>query len=260
MKMRGKIDEILKQKYDEVEVPNDIFDFDKILKDAKPIRKRHVILKFAASFVILVVAVFGVVIWVNNTNNNNTQNTVIQAGNEDEKNDIQLPTYSKEITISNTFNKMGENLEEINIYSIEIEKIEQYSKKYDSEGNYDYPITKVKAKVINCYKGENAEEIEFWVPGGVWTLSELKDSNLPYKKEEVGFDDNEYIKINYCEAFRIASPVVGSTYITCLYDENGNLYANKDIDYCFREFDVDNNMVMNNNEEWVPLDLNVYLN
>ena len=31
--MYGKIDDILKKKYDEVVIPSDIFDFDKILKN-----------------------------------------------------------------------------------------------------------------------------------------------------------------------------------------------------------------------------------
>ena len=63
--MRGKIDEILKQKYDEVEIPSDIFDFDKILKDVKPIKRKNKIVKFAASFVVIAVVVFGVFVWIN---------------------------------------------------------------------------------------------------------------------------------------------------------------------------------------------------
>lgn len=258
MKMRGKIDEILKQKYDEVEVPSDIFDFDEILKDAKPVRKRSVMLKFAASFIILIVAVFGIVIFVNTSKNDNTQNTVIQANNGEEENDIQLPTFSKEITINNYVYGLWNNLNQQNIYSIEIEKIEQYSTKYDTVGNYSYPITKVKAKVINCFKGDNVDEVEFWVPGGVWTLSDLENSNLQYDKSSIDIQENENIKINYYETFRIADPVVGNKYITCLYEENGELYANKDTDYGFKEFDVDNNLVMNNNKEWLPLDLSIY--
>ena len=39
--MYGKIDDILKKKYDEVKIPPDVFDFDKILKncDFKTIKK-----------------------------------------------------------------------------------------------------------------------------------------------------------------------------------------------------------------------------
>ena len=255
--MRGKIDEILKQKYDEVEVPSDIFDFDKILKDAKPVRKRSAVLKIAASFIVLVVAISGVAILIN-SNKNSNQNTVVQADNEEHN--IILPTYSKEISINNSAYGFGKYFEKINIYSVEIEKIEQYSTKYNVDDNYSYPITKVKAKVINCYKGENAEEIEFWVPGGVWTVAELKNSNLPYNEIEIGANDSENIKINYYESYYISDVEVGNIYIVCLYKENDQLYVNKNSKYNFKEYNSDTNMVEMDENDWEELDLSDYLN
>lgn len=259
MKMKGKIDEILKQKYDEVEIPKDIFNFDEILKDAKPLKRKNKKLRIVASLVVVVFVAFGVFLVVNNYKQNMVPDTIVQADNNEENENVQLPSYAKEITIkgnelnSTTFEKIS------NVYSIKVESIEQYSTKYDEEGNYSYPITKVKAKVIECYKGNNADEIEFWIPGGVWNLSQLRESNLEYNEEELGIDDNENIKVNYYEFFRIANPEYGKNYITCLYNQDGELYADKDTDYGFKEFDVENNMVMNNNKEWTPLDLSIYL-
>ena len=264
MKMKGKIDEILKQKYDEVEIPKDIFNFDEILKDAKPLKRKNKKLRIVASLVVVLFVAFGVFLIVNNYKQNTISDTLIQADNNEENNqenkNEQLPTYTKEITIkgnelnSTTFETLS------NIYSIKVENIEQYSTKYDEEGNYFYPITKVKANVINCYKGENAKEVEFWIPGGVWNLTQLRESNLEYNEEEIKIDDNENVKVNYYEFFRIANPEEGKNYIACLYEENGELYVDKDTDYGFKELDIENNMVMNNNKEWTPLDLSIYFN
>lgn len=261
--MKGKIDEILKQKYDEVEIPKDIFNFDEILKDAKPLKRKNKKLRIVASLVVVLFVAFGVFLIVNNYKQNTISDTVIQADNNEENNqenkNEQLPTYTKEITIkgnelnSTTFETIS------NIYSIKVENIEQYSTKYDEEGNYFYPITKVKANVINCYKGENAKEVEFWIPGGVWTLSQLRESNLDYGEEDFGIDDNENIKVNYYESFKIASLEIGKNYITCLYEENGELYANKNIDYGFKEYDPNTNMV-NIDNQWTPLDISIYFN
>lgn len=260
MKMKGKIDEILKQKYDEVEIPKDIFNFDEILKDAKPLKRKNKKLRIVASLVVVLFVAFGVFLIVNNYKQNTISDTLIQADNNEENKNEQLPSYVKEITIDNKINEFGlkEGIDEI--YAINIEKIEQYSTKYDEEGDYSYPITKVKANVINCYKGENAKEVEFWIPGGVWNLTQLRESNLEYNEEEIKIDDSENIKINYYEFFRIANLEVGGDYITCLYEQDGELYVTKNIDYGFKELDIENNMVMNNNKEWTPLDLSIYFN
>ena len=264
MKMKGKIDEILKQKYDEVEIPKDIFNFDEILKDAKPLKRKNKKLRIVASLVVVLFVAFGVFLIVNNYKQNTISDTLIQADNNEENNqenkNEKLPTYTKEITVNNYAYGMGNRDKSYNIYSIKVENIEQYSTKYDEEGNYSYPITKVKANVINCYKGENAKEVEFWIPGGVWNLTQLRESNLEYNEEEIKIDDSENIKINYYEFFRIANLEVGGDYITCLYEQDGELYVTKNIDYGFKELDIENNMVMNNNKEWTPLDLSIYFN
>ena len=190
--MRGKIDEILKQKYDEVEVPSDIFDFDEILKDVKPIKRKNKIVKFAASFVVIAVVVFGVFVWINKANN--SENTVLQA-----ENNTQLPTYSKEITIENQNYFFNANLRESkDVYIVRIKSVLEYSSK-NVEG-YCYPITKVKAEVIKSYNNNVSKEIEFWVPGGIWRVSELENSKLLYNKTDINLDNSdEYIKIKYSE-------------------------------------------------------------
>ena len=261
--MKGKIDEILKQKYDELEIPKDIFNSDEILKDAKPLKRKNKKLRIVASLVVVLFVAFGVFLIVNNYKQNTISDTLIQADNNEENNqenkNEKLPTYTKEITVNNYAYGMGNRDKSYNIYSIKVENIEQYSTKYDEEGNYSYPITKVKANVINCYKGENAKEVEFWIPGGVWNLTQLRESNLEYNEEEIKIDDSENIKINYYEFFRIANLEVGGDYITCLYEQDGELYVTKNIDYGFKELDIENNMVMNNNKEWIELDLSNYL-
>lgn len=250
--MRGKIDEILKQKYDEVEIPSDIFDFDKILKDVKPIKRKNKIVKFAASFVVIAVVVFGVFVWINKVNN--SENTVLQA-----EENTQLPTYSKEITIENRNYFFNANLRESkNVYIVRIKRLLEYSSK-NVEG-YCYPITKVKAEVIKSYNNNISKEIEFWVPGGIWRVSELKNSKLSYNETDINLDNNdECIKINYSENIKIADLDVGNVYLITLYNENGENYVNKNLKYGFKEYDPETNMVNLGDNNWEELNLSDYL-
>ena len=60
--MYGKINDILKKKYDEVKIPPDIFDFDKILKncDLKTIKKNKMRKKviIVSAIIIIFITIF----------------------------------------------------------------------------------------------------------------------------------------------------------------------------------------------------------
>ena len=60
--MYGKINDILKKKYDEVKIPTDIFDFDKILKncDFKTIKKKKMRKKviIVSAIIIIFITIF----------------------------------------------------------------------------------------------------------------------------------------------------------------------------------------------------------
>ena len=66
--MYGKIDDILKKKYDEVKIPPDIFDFDKILKncDFKTIKKNKMRKKviIVSAIIIIFITIFCVIKFV----------------------------------------------------------------------------------------------------------------------------------------------------------------------------------------------------
>ena len=94
MKMKGKIDEILKQKYDEVEIPKDIFNFDEILKDAKPLKRKNKKLRIVASLVVVVFVAFGVFLVVNNYKQNMVPDTIVQADSNEENGRLFCCEYS----------------------------------------------------------------------------------------------------------------------------------------------------------------------
>lgn len=257
MKIRGTIEDILRQKYEEMEIPDDIFNLDEILRDVKPIKKKNNTLKYVASFAIAIVAIFSITICVINISDNKAQVEQQAGSNGTNVEENVLPTYVDSVTIQKKNSIMSGANKYENIYIIQVEDILEYSMFQDD--GVSYPITKIKAKVLNRYMGDEAEDINFWIPGGICKYSELKQSGLPYNDESLScYSDNDFIKVSY-ENMRIATPIENEVYITMLYTKDNELYVNEDLEFGFKEFDVNTSMFKNNKEEWKPLDLTNYI-
>ena len=74
-----------------------------------------------------------------------------------------------------------------------------------------------------------------------------------------GFEDDEKIMVNYFEGNRIDKPQVGNTYVVSLEDVNNELYVNKSLRIGFKRYNEETNQFLNDDGEWVELDLNKYL-
>ena len=242
--MRGTIDDILKQKYDEVKVPEGLINFRELVENVEMpgAKKRKKKKRIIIASLILVILLCGATIL----------GIILTA---DKPENVTPSSYVAEININRKVFSIDSDPPEEKIYSIKIEQIEEYSTFNDE--NVKYPITKVKAQVLNYFSGDEREYVEFWIPGGVFTVRELKESGLEYDKVYIsGFEDEEKIMVNYFERNRIDKPQVGNTYVVTLVDIDNELYVNKSLELGFKKYNEETNQFLNDFGEWVELDLN----
>ena len=245
--MRGTIDDILKQKYDEVKVPEGLINFKKLVEKVEMpgAKKRKKKKRIIITSLILAILLCGATIL-----------GIILTTDKPEK--IIPSSYVAEVEVNNNHFDFVEKSSSDSIYSVKVDKILEYS--MVNVGGVKYPITKIRANVLNTILGKKMENIEFWIPGGICSVKELNESGLKYEKEIVSnLSDDEQVKINYTENVDISSPVVGKSYITILYEDNGQLYIEKNLKCGFKEYNEETNQFLNDDGEWVELDLNKYL-
>ena len=247
--MRAKIEDILKEKYDEVEVPDELFDLDKILKDVEPLKKKNNLPKYIVSLVVVIIISCGIALYITNVNSNK-ESVTQQVGN---MSNSVLPNYVGEIEISKehfTVNPKREN----SFYIVKVNSILGYDT-LEVE-NIKYPVTKVNAEVLDVVQGEDLKEIEFYIPGGVMSVEEIKNSNLPYNEDELSeYNLEDNLMVNYYELFPIATIEEGKTYMTTVYQEDNELYVNEDFEYGFVEYNQNDGMVKLDDGKWIKPDL-----
>ena len=245
--MRGTIDDILKQKYDEVKVPEGLINFRELVENVempgakkRKKKKRIIITSLILAILLCGATILGIILTT------------------DKPEEIVPSSYVAEVNVNRNGFSIFYDPNNINIYSVYITDIEEYST--CNENNGIYPITKVKAQVNSCILGNEKNNVEFWVPGGVYTVGELKNSGLKYDKVYIsGFEDDEKIMVNYFEEYRIDRPQVGNTYVVSLENVNNELYVNKNLKIGFKKYNEETNQFLNDDGEWVELDLNKYL-
>lgn len=247
-----EIEKLMKQ-YKDIEVPEGLFDLDEVFKKGDIIIKRRKIIKYtvrvAAVFIIAVIIALILLLKPKNPNE------VVQQS--EAPTEIENVSYQKEIFAKN--NNRGYIKEIKNkVYSIKQTEILEYSSITKDEDTY--PITKVKAEVLNTFSGEELGEITFWIPGGIWTVKELKSSDFIYNNDELTeLVDTDKIYLKYYENTKIAKPEVGKVYLTTLKEENGELYVETNAKYGFKEYNPGTNCILNANNEWELVNIEEYL-
>lgn len=246
--------EKLMEQYKDIEVPEGLFDLDEVFKKGDIIIKRRKIIKYtvrvAAVFIIAVIIALILLLKPKNLNE------VVQQS--EAPTEIENVSYQKEIEVENYSFVWGEQYIKNKVYSIKQTEILEYSS--ITKDNYTYPITKVKAEVLNTFSGDKLGEITFWIPGGIWTVKELKSSDFIYNIDELNnLNDNDNIYVKYYEQIKIAKPEVGKIYLTTLKEENGELYVEANAKYGFKEYNPDTNCILNANNEWELVNIEEYL-
>ena len=247
--------ERLMKEYEDVEVPEGLFDLEEVFRKGDIIKKRRKIIKYtirvAAVFIVGIIIALILLIKPKNPDEVMQQSEV--------PTEIENISYQKEIFAKN--NKKGfVNQDYIKkVYSIKQTEILEYSSIKTDEDTY--PITKVKAEILNQFSGEDVGEITFWVPGGIWTVEELKNSNFIYNVDELNaLNNNDNIYVRYYEKYKMAKPEVGKIYLITLKEENGEFYVETNAKYGFKEYNPDTNCILDANDEWKTVNMEEYLN
>ena len=241
--------EKLRQEYENVEVPKEMFDTSKL--DPSMITKRKIkVASIAALYVIVFISVGTLVGFMLKGS--------ITAGKANEKDNVQAGVEQN--------NKLDET--EVHISSKPLAIIrEQYefitSLKVDEilETTFvgDVPYTKVKVSVQENYLGDLKEEY-IYVPGGRFKVEDVKDKLENYNLTNLE-DLNEYnnVYLNYNTGMSISRPVVGEEYLVSLEEKEGKLFASLNLKYGFKKFDKASNCIITDEGEKIPVNMEEYL-
>lgn len=252
-----EIDMFLKRKYDEIVVPKSMFDttkvFERYRKEQEEKKKR--IFRVASILVIVftVCLAVGVHIKVNmDTGKIDNIGTIDNDRNNSSEN-------SEPNIVGNLLLKpKGIGYGKINLEifcTIQVQDILGY------EMIDGIPSTKLKAQVLKNYlKDVEGEVVEMIVPGGVFTVKELRNSEELMKNEELDkYNENDTISVNCYNSVYIPIAEVGKTYVTSLSMKDDKLQVCVNKKYGFKEYDVENNTIKEIDGSWSKIDIDEYL-
>lgn len=243
--------EKLRQEYENVEVPKEMFDTSKL--DPSMITKRKIkVASIAALYVIVFISVGTLVGFMLKGS--------ITAGKPNEKDNVQAGVEENnkldemEIKLSNNLFYTDYNCK--NITNIKVDEI------LESSFIEGIPYTKVKISTEENYLGELKEEY-IYVPGGKFNANgiESKLLNFTIKNERDLQNLNKYnnVYLNYNTGMSISRPVVGEEYLVSLEEKEGKLFASLNLKYGFKKFDKDSNCIITDEGEKIPVNMEEYL-
>lgn len=253
--IKQTIEEAMNKRFENVVVPDGIFDFDEVFRKGDIIKRRRKIIKYTTRIAaVLIIAIVATLVIVNNVNKSNEVKKF--AENTEENN--QVTGYVKEIFVENKNVYYDELNNKDYVYSIKLNKIIKYSV-YKKDG-VTYPITQVEAEVLNSFTENKMDDITFWIPGGIWTVAELKASEFAYDKNElIDLKEKDSICVKYYEKYKHAKPEEGKTYLITLKIENNEFYVETNAKYGFKEYDVETSSILNDCNEWKVVEMEKYL-
>ncbi|MBQ8234156.1 MAG: hypothetical protein IJZ36_01060 [Bacilli bacterium] len=175
--MKINIDELLKQKYKEIEYTEDI------QLDFKNTRKNNSLYKVASIMLLVILATVTLTIYnpfKKMDNNEKNINENIIANNDK---DIKLPKAEKEIIINSDV--MSYDLIDVKyILAIKVNKILGYTNYSEKKEQYAFPITKFEAEVLKCFKGEIDGNINIYTQGGIISLADWEKTLNEQQREK----------------------------------------------------------------------------
>lgn len=243
------IEDRLKEEYDKVEVPDYMFDTSRVFKRIKKEKKssKKIVIASVASIIVILMIVL-LIIFIPKTSNNDNLN-------------IQPQAESNEITIAGKID-LNENYSVINIYNknsfiliIRAKMLEDY-KIIDN-----IPYTKIKAEVLNSYLGNASNEIEMYVPGGIFKVKDLKEK-VKLKDSDVTelskYNDEDYLEVTYYNEVYIPIAKENGIYITTLSKIDEEYFVKMEYKYNFKEFNPETNIVKDDTGD-EPLQIDKYL-
>lgn len=235
----------LKEEYDKSEVPAYMFDTSRVFKRIEEEKKKEKkkIAYIVASITAIVVISVGIInLYIRNTNNIGISTITVNA--------IYNNTTSDTIKI-NHYNTNAYYEKARNVVTIKIDNIEEYVI-IDKT-----PYTIVKAKVTKQYLGDTANEIEIYVPGGVFSVEDIKEK-MNYHNIDEKYSDNDLVNVEYYNEIYIPIAEKGKEYIATLVKEGEKYFVDLNKPYGFKEYNSETNIVKDDMGD-VELEIDKYI-
>lgn len=260
--MKKDLDEILKEKCRQV---NTNYDF----KVKNNLGKRKIVYKLVASFT----ALFLIVCSLYYTGLNDLENNYINCGG-DNVTGLNIAEYeiseevNQEVRGGESQGYLGLDQNETNVVIAKIDKIlgyKNYSEKLDI---YSYPITCIRAKVINSLRGDIKGTFDFYNLGGIISLEDYKkivpkdkfkkiEDDLKSKKDKV----DTHINLTFKSSVDIPKIELGHTYMLLLRYESElfDMYTTSGFVQGIFEYDIETNKIKDGTTgKWTEIDLSKF--
>lgn len=260
--IKGKVDDVLKQKLNEIEEKRYI-NID-ILNE----KRSNKSLKLVASITIIFLALaFGIIYITNKKSLLNKESIISKNVTYDDLTDNNVKDH--ENTANNTLNTIEMSNTSFGsigstqyILVVKIDNILSYNNFSKKINNNAYPITNLRATVLKDIKGNYGKDtVDFYTFGGNVRLSDYEQSLLPAEKEKLEIDkksneekENTIISVIPNSAMGMPLPEINNTYIVSLtydntfYDSLGVVIGET---YNFKLYDLNTNKYKNNFGNWV---------
>ena len=258
--MKEDIEAELKRKYDEIVVPDRIFDTTKIIQRVQEERRKRKlkIQRTVACVVTLVLvvslAIVGVSLKINYDRTKDINNNVGATENNENKNvENQIPEVSGSITVKGKESFLDNDLVN-DICIVEVKEIINY------EVVEGIPSTKIEAHVLKNYANNVEGDVEMIVPGGVFTVKEIKKDAKVYTNEDIEkYDDDERVNVTCYNQVHIPMAEIGKTYLTTVKQDNEKIFICDDLKYGFKEYDIETNTMKDINGNSVEVEIDKYV-
>lgn len=263
--MKKNIDELLKEKYKEIEYNNNIdIEF-------RNINKNNNLYK-AASLVLLIIAVT-ITAKVYNpgqklvADNNDIPKDIISDG--EQKLEEMIPENQIVVDLKGDASHIGyatsyftSGIDVKYVLAIKVNKILGYTNYSKRQDKYSIPVTKFEAEVLKCFKGNVDGIIEINTTGGIISLANWEKTLSNEQKEKQGYNkmtqeykENTYVEIVTSLNLDRAKLEIGKVYLVCLEDDFYLYDGLRTVGvYGMKEYDMSTNSIKENNGKWTCIE------
>ncbi len=263
--MKRNIDELLREKYSEIEYNNNVE------LEFKDIKKNNNLYKVAS--IILLIVVITITVKIYNpgqklvSNKNDIYENIISDG--EQKLTEMVPDHQIVIGSKGDASHIGyatsyftSGIDVKYVLAIRVNKILGYTNYSERQDKYSIPVTKFEAEVLKCFKGNVEGKIEIHTTGGIISLADWEKTLNDEQKEKQGYNkmtqeykENTYVEIVISLNLDRAKVEVGKVYLVCLEDDSYFYDGLRTVGtYGMKEYDINTNSIKENNGKWVDIE------
>ena len=260
--MKRNIDELLKEKYKEIEYSSNI--------EVKNIKKSNNLYKVASIVLLIIAATITVKIYNPGqklvADNNDIPKDIISDGEQKleeiiANQQIVIGSLSDASHIGYATSYFTSGIDVKYVLAIKVNKILGYTNYSKRQDKYSIPVTKFEAEVLKCLKGNIDGNIEINTTGGIISLADWEKTLNDEQKEKQGYNkmtqeykENTYVEIVTSLNLDRAKLEVGKVYLVCLADDSYFYEGLRTVGvYGMKEYDMSTNSIIENSK-WTNIE------